>query len=139
MPNIKLSYRRPSVPFSQLSIGQRVQWLLLRKQLTQTATAQLAGITQSALANIMGDRRKPNSETLLKLAKALDSSPEFIFYGDGPPSSWATPEDDIQTELLEIFRYLRNAEQQQLMVFARVLARSPEPHRNSAHLRLPKR
>lgn len=139
MPNIKLSYRRPSVPFSQLSIGQRVQWLLLRKQLTQTATAQLAGITQSALANIMGDRRKPNSETLLKLAKALDSSPEFIFYGDGPPSSWATPEDDIQTELLEIFRYLRNTEQQQLMVFARVLARAPEPHRNSAHLRLPKR
>lgn len=139
MSNIKLSYRRPSVPFSQLSIGQRVQWLLLRKQLTQTATAQRAGITQSALANIMGDRRKPNSETLLKLAKALDSSPEFIFYGDGPPSSWATPEDDIQTELLEIFRYLRNAEQQQLMVFARVLARAPEPHRNGAHLRLTKR
>lgn len=139
MPNIKLSYRRPSIPFSQLSVGQRIQWLLLRKHLPQTAAAQLAGITQSALANIIGDHRKPSSDTLLKLAKALDSSPEFIFHGDGPPSSWATPEDDIQTELMEIFRYLRSGDQQQLMVFARVLARVPEPHRNGAHLRLPKR
>lgn len=76
MPKIKLSRHRPKVPFEQLSIGQRVQWLLLLKQLSQTSAAQLAGITQSALANIIGEQRKPSAETLLKLAKALDTSPE---------------------------------------------------------------
>jgi len=128
MPNIELSSRRPPVPFNELTIGQRIQWLLLVKKLSQTTVAQRAGLTQPALANIMGDHRKPSSESLLKLARALDSHPEFIFYGDGPPTSWATPEDDIQTELLDLYRGLRNHEQQQLMVFVRMLARVPNRH-----------
>ena len=132
-------HKRPSIPFRDLSIGKRIQWLLLSKNFTQTNAAQLCGITQSALANIISDSRKPSSETLLRLSKLLESSPEFIFYGEGPPTSWATPDDDLQAELLELFRFLRSEEKQQLMVLARCLARASEPHRNGAHLRLPNR
>ena len=128
MPKIKLSRHRPKVPFEQLSIGQRVQWLLLLKQLSQTSAAQLAGITQSALANIIGEQRKPSAETLLKLAKALDTSPEFIYYGHGAPTSTASPEDDPQEELLHLFRKMHAGRRQQLLVMARILTGSSHPN-----------
>lgn len=125
MPTEKLRYRRPNTPFAQLTLGQRVQWLLIRRKLTQTAAARQVGITQAAIANIINGARKPSAETLMKLARGLDTSPSFIMYGTGFQLSYAEPETDVQAELLEIYKTLDEANQEMLIVFARMLAGKP--------------
>jgi transcriptional regulator with XRE-family HTH domain len=125
MPIEKLRYRRPYAPFAELSLGQRVQWLLIRRKLTQTAAAKQVGITQAAIANIINGARNPSAETLMKLARGLDSSPSFIMYGTGFQLSYAEPETDVQAELLKIYKTLNETDQEMLIVFARMLARTP--------------
>lgn len=125
MPADQLSYRRPSTPFAQLTLGQRVKWLLIRRKLTQTAAAQQVGVTQATIANIVNGARKPSAETLMKLARGLNSSPSFIMYGTGFHLSYAEPESDVQAELLEIHKVLSETEQEMLLIFARTLARKP--------------
>ncbi|WP_291585553.1 helix-turn-helix domain-containing protein [Comamonas sp. UBA7528] len=125
MPADQLSYRRPSTPFTRLTLGQRVKWLLIRRKLTQTAAAQKVGVTQATIANIVNGARKPSAETLMKLARGLDSSPSFIMYGTGFQLSYAEPESDVQAELLELHKVLSETEQEMLIIFARTLARKP--------------
>lgn len=125
MPTEKLRYRRPDTPFAGLSLGQRVQWLLIRRKLTQTAAAKQIGITQAAIANIINGARNPSAETLMKLARGLDTSPSFIMYGTGFQLSYAEPETDVQAELLKIYKMLNETNQEMLMVFARMLAGKP--------------
>lgn len=58
MPKTKLSYRRPQTPFTHLTLGQRVQWLLIRRKLSQTAAAELAA-SQATIVNIINGNRNP--------------------------------------------------------------------------------
>ena len=102
-----------------------MQWLLIRRKLTQTAAAVQVGVTQATIANIINGARKPSAETLMKLARGLDSSPSFIMYGTGFQLSYAEPESDVQAELLEIHKALSATEQEMLIIFARTLARKP--------------
>lgn len=125
MPTEKLRYRRPYTPFSELTLGQRVQWLLIRRKLTQTAAAKQVGVSQAAIANIINGARKPSAKTLMKLANGLDTSPSFIMYGTGYQLSYAEPETDIQAELLKIYKTLNETNQEMLIVFARMLAGKP--------------
>lgn len=125
MPKTKLSYRRPQTPFTHLTLGQRVQWLLIRRKLSQTAAAQLAGVSQATIANIINGNRNPNAETMMKLVRCLDTSPDFIMYGTGIALSNAEAENDTQAELLQIYKALDATQQKMLMVFARVLAGKP--------------
>lgn len=117
----KLRYRRPQTPFEQLTLGQRVQWLLIRRKLTQTAAAKQIGITQATIANIISGARNPSAATLMKLARGLDTSPSFIMYGEGLALSMADPDDDPQAEILGIYRKLNTRDQQILLTFARML------------------
>jgi transcriptional regulator with XRE-family HTH domain len=121
MQKIKLSYRRPSVPFDQLTLGQRVEWLLLRRKLSQTAAALRCGTSQATIANIISGNRKPSAETLMKLARGLDSSPSFIMYGYGLHLTAAEPDGDRQEELLNIYKNLNSTDQQLLLMFARAM------------------
>lgn len=121
----KLRYRRPQTPFEELTLGQRVQWLLIRRKLTQTAAAKQVGITQAAIANIINGARNPSAQTLMKLSRGLSTSPSFIMYGTGFALSSAEPEDDPQAELLQIHKTLDETKQEMLMVFARMLADKP--------------
>lgn len=121
----KLRYRRPQTPFEELTLGQRVQWLLIRRKLTQTAAAKEVGITQATIANIINGARSPSAETLMKLSRGLVTSPSFIMYGTGFPLSYAEPESDAQAEILQIHKTLNETNQEMLMVFARMLANKP--------------
>ncbi|WP_254845950.1 helix-turn-helix domain-containing protein, partial [Xanthomonas axonopodis] len=72
--------------FRQMTIGERIRWLLVIRHLTQQELASKIGITQGAVSNIVGSAsRHPTARTLLKMADALECSAEFILLGEGSP------------------------------------------------------
>lgn len=123
---INKSYRRLSGPFTELTVGQRVQWLLIQHKLTQTGAAKLIGISQSTIANIIGSQgRRPSSQTLMKMARALNCAPSFILDGTGSQLSYAMANDDRQAELLTMFKGLDQSHQEMVLIFTRALYGKP--------------
>lgn len=59
-------------------IGQRVRKFRLEKKLTQEKLSELADISLSFLGHIERGTRKMSVDTLLKLANALDVSPNDL-------------------------------------------------------------
>ncbi|MFW3174043.1 helix-turn-helix domain-containing protein [Xanthomonas phaseoli] len=111
--------------FQQMTIGERIRWLLVFRRLTQQELASKIGITQGAISNIVGSAsREPTARTLLKMADALECSAEFILLGEGSPFEQVAPRNARETELLSLYRSLQSTEQTTLMVIARILARS---------------
>lgn len=111
--------------FQQMTIGERIRWLLVFRRLTQQELASKIGITQSAVSNIVGSAsRQPTARTLLKMADALECSAEFILLGEDSPFEQVAPRNARETELLSLYRSLQFTEQTTLMVIARILARS---------------
>jgi transcriptional regulator with XRE-family HTH domain len=118
----QLSRRRSRQPFGEMTVGERLQWLLVVRRTTQVELAARVGVTQSAIANIIGKRASvPSARTLLGLAKALECAPEFLLFGDGYPSVPHKPNDQQEADLLATYRGLRPSEQGTLLVFARIL------------------
>ncbi|MCC4594329.1 helix-turn-helix domain-containing protein [Xanthomonas campestris pv. phormiicola] len=111
--------------FRQMTIGERLRWLLVVRRLTQQGLASKIGITQGAVSNIVGSAsRQPTARTLLKMADALECSAEFILLGEGSLFEQVAPRNAREAELLCLYRSLQSTEQSTLMVFARILARS---------------
>jgi transcriptional regulator with XRE-family HTH domain len=73
----------------QLTIGERIAVLRNRKGLTQAELARAAGLRdRTHLSRIeSGDIAKPETETLFKLAEVLETSPEFLRFGDDRQSA----------------------------------------------------
>lgn len=105
-----------------MSIGQRVSWLLVVRQMTQAEAAAQMGLSQSAISNITSSAsRKPSASTLLRMAEVLMCSPKFILYGQGHPFAESPPDDNREAELLAIFRRLDERQQDMALVFAKLL------------------
>jgi transcriptional regulator with XRE-family HTH domain len=74
-----------TVPYRvRLTIGERVAVLRSRKGLTQAQLAQAAGLKdRTHLSRIeSGDIAKPEADTLFRLAEVLETTPEFLRFGD---------------------------------------------------------
>lgn len=111
--------------FRQMTIGERLRWLLVVRRLTQQELASMIGITQGAVSNIVGSAsRQPTARTLLKMADALECSAEFILLGEGSPFEQVAPRNARETKLLSLYRRLKSTEQSTLTAFARILAGS---------------
>jgi len=110
------------------SMGQRLAWLLVVRRLTQVEAAELAGISQSAIANLIRSAtRQPSAKTLLGLAQALGTSPQFLLKGEGPPIVDGEPGTTVEQQLLSQFRKLPAHHQAHVVTFIKVLRGSADP------------
>ncbi len=60
------------------NISNNIINLLSEKKLTQKNLAQASGITESAISHYVHGTRIPNNENLIKIAKALETTTEYL-------------------------------------------------------------
>lgn len=121
-----ISYRHLPKSYELWTIGQRVNWLLHRRRLSQTEAAKLIGISQATIANIIGSAaRKPSAVTLIKMACALNCAPSFILDGSGVSLNYEQSGRDDTAELRELFKGLNADQRKMIMILARTLAGKP--------------
>lgn len=110
--------------FDKLTIGDRIRYLLEVREYSQVAIAEKIGVTQAAISNLVTDSsRKPSAPTLMKLAAALQASPDWIITGEGDPFEVSTVGRKTEKELLELFRKMDSSTQAALIATARAMVR----------------
>ena len=63
-----------------MTTAYRIKELRDKKKMTQQELAEKSGVSRSIISELeTGKRTKTTTETLLKIAKALDSSINYIF------------------------------------------------------------
>lgn len=67
----------------QMSFPDRLTMAIEACEITQEKLASLIGVTQAAISQWLNDERKPTSETIHKLAKALGVSESWLEEGKG--------------------------------------------------------
>lgn len=81
-----------------LNVGSRIKKLLDEKELKQIDACKLANISKNAMSNYINGNRIPDTASLYKLSKLLDSSMEWILTGEGEDtklSSSNTPNNNF--------------------------------------------
>jgi len=92
-----------------MTIGARVRAARLAKGLKQGELAGRIGIKQASLSEIEhGHTKQPAGDTLLKIAKALETSPNWLQTGHGSPVLPVETTPD-ESEAIAIFRELNEA------------------------------
>jgi len=81
-------------------LGSRILQLRKQKGLSQTELAEAIGITYAQVGRYETKGAQPSAEVLRKIADALDSSTDFLMYGDKNEKAQASIKD---TELLQQF------------------------------------
>lgn len=105
--------------FKELTIGERVRWLLEVMEMTQTELAERSGGSQAMVSNIVNDKsRKPSAPTLLRMAEAMGCEPAWILYGAGNPFVQKVAVSAAELELLSAFRAMASSHQTALVGLA---------------------
>lgn len=108
--------------FEKMNIGQRLQWMLDEREMSQVYLAKQCGLTQAAISNLKTDTsRKPSAPTLLKLSGALQCSPEWLMTGKGSPDQSNTLGANAEQELIELFRQIPPNKQSSVIAMIRVM------------------
>lgn len=116
-----------------MTLGKRIKDLRLTLGLTQVQLAGKAGVSQGSLSAIeTGETVMLKAETILGLADALGTSPEWIQTGRGPPGESVRPDPD-QAEALHIFRALSPAARAKWLSNGRWLLAEDSPKPSKAH------
>jgi transcriptional regulator with XRE-family HTH domain len=111
----------PKDIFTKNTMADRVIFLRESKKMKPVDLARATGLSQPtiwALENGVTKPDKVRAETLLKLAAALDSTPDYIREGRGDPHKPAP--GDVK-ELLEIYNSIPDHLRQALIAAARAL------------------
>ena len=107
----------------EMSVGDRLRWLMEVRSITQVRLAQLVGVKQSAISNIVtNNSRKPSAPTLLRIRDALACSLEWILTGEGEP--FQRPRSLAEKELSRLFAGLDADAQNAILGLVRQLAQS---------------
>ena len=61
-----------------MTLGERIKYARNQKEMTQDELGKLIGISRSFVNHLETDRKKPSLETLIKLAKTLEVSLDFL-------------------------------------------------------------
>ena len=108
--------------FGKMTIGERLRWVMERRQVKQVHLAEQIGITQAAISNLVTDSsRKPSAPTLLKICDALECSPHWLITGEGEPHSYQAVTGIQQVELLSLFKRLSEQQKTALLATARAM------------------
>ena len=104
------------------SIGDRLRWLLEYRNMKQTELAEKIGRTQASISNLVTtSTRRPNAETLLRMAAALECSAEWLVRGDGHPFEVNVVGRKAEKELLAAFRDMEPQAQAALLAAAHAM------------------
>lgn len=60
------------------SLGYRISWAREERALSQADLAEIAQVPPSAISHYECNRRQPSYEVLIRLAKALDCSTDYL-------------------------------------------------------------
>lgn len=105
---------------------KRIETLMRAKVMSPADLAEKAGVSKSALSNILNGRRNnPTSRTLGKIAIGLGTTLDYLQEGTGSPYSAASelmPEYSL--DVVEVMRRLPKTRNYELLVMARALAES---------------
>jgi transcriptional regulator with XRE-family HTH domain len=107
-------------------MGDRLRvWLteeLNRRGLSHNELARRSGISQTAVSYVISGDRKAGAEFCIKIATALDVSPEFVLRLAEilPPSS--SLEDSTAEEINEALKNLSADQRQQVLDYIRFLS-----------------
>ncbi|MFO0867480.1 MAG: helix-turn-helix transcriptional regulator [Pirellulales bacterium] len=61
------------------TFAERVQEILTERQITQEQLAEMIGVGQPAICNMLNRNCRPQKRTIVKIAEALKVSPEYIW------------------------------------------------------------
>lgn len=84
------------------SIGQRIKSRRQEKKLTQKAVAQFVGKSASAVTQWELDVTQPNGENLVKLARILECTPEWLISGGIASSAGADTPHQTMKQVFEL-------------------------------------
>jgi transcriptional regulator with XRE-family HTH domain len=65
-----------------LTLGKRIRYARDEKKMTQEELGKLVGLSRSFINHLETDRKKPSLETLIKLARVLNVSLDFLAEDD---------------------------------------------------------
>ncbi|WP_248927148.1 helix-turn-helix domain-containing protein [Paenibacillus hamazuiensis] len=65
-----------------MKLGKRISKLREQRHITQGELAQIIGVTRAALSHYENDRRQPDYETLIKIARFFSVSVEYVMEGE---------------------------------------------------------
>ena len=115
--------------FEKMGLGDRLRWLMERRQIKQVDLAARAGVTQAAISNLVTDQRtpsgasrKPRGETLVGLARELGTTPTWILDGIGDPFKGVTTVSSPAEEIGAIFANLSPEKQKAILATVRAMA-----------------
>jgi transcriptional regulator with XRE-family HTH domain len=109
--------------FQKMSVGDRVRYLMEKREIKQTELAAKIGVGQAAISNIVTDAsRKPSAPTLLAIAGELQCNPNWILTGEGDPYAWAPVTSESHVQLLNLFNGLSEEGRKALLAVAKTMA-----------------
>lgn len=109
------------------ALGTRVRALRLSKRLNQTQLAELAGMSQAAIAKIeTGATKSVTGVTLEALARVLSSTGAFLL--NGAKDEDEHEESMVIAEIADIFRGLTLEDKQTILRIARGLVHEKPVH-----------
>jgi transcriptional regulator with XRE-family HTH domain len=68
------------------SVGDRIREIREHKGWTQDRLADMSGISKGFLSEIENNKRNPSSESVLRIANALEASIDYLLRGGETPS-----------------------------------------------------
>jgi len=86
-----------------MEIGDRIKLLRKGKKLSLAKLAKLSDLTSGTISHIETSRNKPTAEVIVKLAKALEVTTDYLLGVEKDTKKYAKIKDK---KLFEQFRYL---------------------------------
>ena len=77
-----------------MSIGSILRERQGKQKMTQTSFAKKLDISPTTLNGYINDHREPDAQMLSRLAKALDTTIDYLVNGDSPPPEPENPYDE---------------------------------------------